>query len=172
MASAAISIRPLLKQDGELYKVHRLEALQQHPEAFAASYEEEKSQSVQSFEERLSSSNAITFGAFAGDVLTGSVTLFQDSKVKMQHKAYLFAMYVSEAHRGKGIAKTLISEAIKKARECADIEQLYLTVMSENHSAKRLYESYGFKTYGVEKNALKVDGAYYDEDHMMLILRH
>ncbi|WP_139785670.1 GNAT family N-acetyltransferase [Cytobacillus gottheilii] len=172
MQLTEIIIRPLQKQDGLQYKEHRLEALKQHPEAFAASYEEEESKSVHSFEERLSSSNAITFGAFEGDVLTGSVTLFRESKVKMQHKAFIFAMYVTGGQRGKGIAKALINEAIKNARSWEGIEQLYLTVMSENHTAKRLYKSFGFKAYGVEKNALKVNGAYFDEDHMMLVLDH
>jgi RimJ/RimL family protein N-acetyltransferase len=45
-----------------------------------------------------------------------------------------------------------------------------LTVVSDNHPAKRLYESLGFETYGVERRALKYNGQYYDEDLMVLWL--
>lgn len=170
MSASNIFIRPLQKKDGEQYKLHRLEALKQHPEVFAASYEEEKDHSAEHYADRLTSKNAITFGAFEGNTLAGSVTLFRESKIKMQHKAYLFAMFVAESHRGKGIAKALLYTAIIKAKELEGIEQLYLTVMTENHVAKKLYESFGFKPYGVEENALKVNGIYYNEDHMMLKL--
>ncbi len=79
-------------------------------------------------------------------------------------------MYVSPAYRGKGIGKELMLEVIKKAQQLSDIEQLQLTVVSTNQSAKQLYTSLGFSEYGHEKRALKADGVYYDEDHMVLFL--
>ncbi len=45
-----------------------------------------------------------------------------------------------------------------------------LTVMSENEAARRLYRALGFVEYGVEKNALKQDGRYYDEVLMVKFL--
>ena len=38
-----------------------------------------------------------------------------------------------------------------------------LTVVQDNEQARRLYASLGFLDYGLEKNALKQDGRYYDE---------
>lgn len=40
--------------------------------------------------------------------------------------------------------------------------------MSDNIFAKKLYNSLGFEVYGVERNALKYNGQYFDEDLMVL----
>jgi RimJ/RimL family protein N-acetyltransferase len=34
----------------------------------------------------------------------------------------------------------------------------------------RLYEAAGFRTFGVEERALKIDGAYHPKAHMVLYL--
>jgi hypothetical protein len=47
------------------------------------------------------------------------------------------------------------------ARGC--VEQVQLGVVSENQPALRLYASLGFVEYGVERDALKEDGRYFDE---------
>ncbi|WP_059170388.1 GNAT family N-acetyltransferase [Bacillus sp. FJAT-27445] len=43
-----------------------------------------------------------------------------------------------------------------------------LAVTSSNSPAKKLYESLGFVTYGVDRNALLINGQYYSEDLMVL----
>ena len=43
------------------------------------------------------------------------------------------------------------------------VELVQLTVVRDNEQARHLYASLGFREYGVEKNALKQDGRYYDE---------
>jgi ribosomal protein S18 acetylase RimI-like enzyme len=77
-------------------------------------------------------------------------------------------MYVSPKKRGIGIANNLMIEAIKKAKEIKGIEQIYLTVVSINEPAKKLYNSLGFETYGIDKKALKIDNTYFDEELMVL----
>jgi RimJ/RimL family protein N-acetyltransferase len=59
-------------------------------------------------------------------------------------------------------------ELIRRARLCEGLEQINLTVMSDNEPAKKLYTSLGFTIYGVERNALKYKGRYFDEDFMVL----
>jgi len=61
-------------------------------------------------------------------------------------------------------------EIINKAKELEGIEQLNLTVVTTNTSAKRLYASLGFEVFGTEKRALKVGQRYVDEDYMVLFL--
>lgn len=63
---------------------------------------------------------------------------------------------------------TFMLELIRKARNFDDLKQINLTVVSENDSAKKLYKSVGFEVYGVERNALKFNGRYFDEDLMVL----
>ena len=79
-------------------------------------------------------------------------------------------MYVTPEMRGKGVAKSLMHEAIDKARTLEGIEQIYLTVVSSNVAAKKLYTSLGFEVYGTEKRALKIEQTYLDEDLMVLFL--
>ncbi|MGQ0452909.1 GNAT family N-acetyltransferase, partial [Bacillus sp. SS-TM] len=50
------------------------------------------------------------------------------------------------------------------------VEQLMLDVVVGNDAAKKLYESLGFQTYGVQERSLKHNGQYWDEEHMVLFL--
>ena len=165
-----MEIRVLEKSDAKAYKKLRLEALQTSPEAFASSYDEERDFTLENFESRLSNPLTVTFGGFEEGELYGVVTLQLEQKVKLKHRTNLVAMYVSYEKRGKGIAKKLIQSAISRADKLEEIEQIYLTVSSENHPAKKLYSSLGFKTYGVDRKALKLDNTYLDEELMVLYL--
>ncbi len=78
-------------------------------------------------------------------------------------------MYVDAQNRRNGLARELIANAIQRARDI-QLEQLTLGVVSTNEPAKNLYESMGFKTYGIEKRAIKINGAYSDDEHMVLFL--
>jgi len=75
----------------------------------------------------------------------------QEGKLKLKHKASIFAVYVSPKKRGFGIGKRLMVEAINKARELKGVEQLTLTVVSTNASAKSLYSSLGFEVWNGEE---------------------
>lgn len=77
-------------------------------------------------------------------------------------------MYVSPENRGLGIGKSLMLRAIKKANDLEGIEQINLTVVSINKSARSLYSSLGFEVFGIEKSALKFRNTYFDEAHMVL----
>lgn len=61
-------------------------------------------------------------------------------------------------------------ELVKRAKEFNGLEQINLTVISDNTLAKNLYESVGFKVYGTERNALKSGELYWDEDLMTIRL--
>jgi len=165
-----MEIRVLEKSNAKGYKKLRLEALQTSPEAFASSYEEEKEFTLVNFENRLNNPFSFTLGALEEGELYGVVTLQFEQKVKLKHRTNLVAMYVSYEKRGKGIAKKLIQEAITRAKQLEVIEQIHLTVGSKNQPAKNLYNSLGFKTYGVASKALKIDNTYLDEELMVLYL--
>lgn len=165
-----MEIRVLGKSNANAYKKLRLEALQTSPEAFGSSYEEEKEFTLEIFENRLSNPFTFTLGAFEEGELYGVVTLQLEQKIKLKHRTNLVAMYVSYEKRGKGIAKKLIQEAIIRAEQLEEIEQIYLTVGSNNQPAKNLYSSLGFKAYGVDRKALKTGNKYLDEELMVLYL--
>jgi ribosomal protein S18 acetylase RimI-like enzyme len=165
-----MEIRILNSKDAEIYRNIRLKALKDHPEAFSASYEEEIEFSLQMFENRLKEGANFTFGAFANEKLCGVVTLVPEQKNKLKHRANIVGMYVEPITRKIGIGKSLMIEAIKKAKEIDNIEQLHLSVTSSNAPAKKLYQTLGFETYGLEKKALKIDNTYFDDEFMVLYL--
>ncbi|WP_425415445.1 N-acetyltransferase family protein [Peribacillus loiseleuriae] len=156
--------------DAENYRNFRLEGLQNKPESFGSSYEEEKENLIETYKSRFQSDESFTFVAFENEKLIGVVTLVKENKLKLKHKANIFAMYVSPETQGIGIGKSLMVKAIKKAKGLKGIEQIYLTVVTTNESAKKLYSFLGFEVFGREKRALKLNNTYFDEEHMVLFL--
>ncbi|MGJ9385991.1 GNAT family N-acetyltransferase [Salipaludibacillus sp. CF4.18] len=127
-----MDIRILGSGDAEDYLMLRLEALQQSPEAFGSSFEEEKDQTAAKYKERFDSSqDAVTFGVFVDSRLVGVVTLVKEKLVKMRHRANVVAMYVTPRKRGSGIGKALLSKVIEQAKELPEIEQIYLSVVQQ-----------------------------------------
>ncbi|WP_226683250.1 GNAT family N-acetyltransferase [Sutcliffiella horikoshii] len=163
-------IRHLTPTDAESYRTIRLEALKNKPEAFSSSYEDEVDFTVEKYRNRFSNDHTYTFGAFKGENLVGTVTLLCETKKKIKHRATIVAMYVMPNQRKLGVGKALMNVAINKAKELKEIEQVYLTVTASNEPAKRLYESLGFVTYGIDRNGLKIDDTYFDEELMVLEL--
>ena len=165
-----MKVRRLTVEDAEYYRKMRLQALKEHPEAFSSSYEEEGQYSLDVYKDRFQSNNSLTLGAFEKGVLIGTVTLLVENKLKLRHRASIVAMYVAPKYRKKRVGHTLMTEAIKIAKEKNGIEQIYLSVEAMNTPAKKLYSSFGFEVYGLEKRALKIGDNYFDEEHMVLFL--
>jgi len=165
-----MKIRKLHGEDAAIYQDIRLEALQKHPEAFGSSYEEEARFSIEFVANRLTNKGNFTLGAFEKNQLIGVATLTLEQKNKLKHRGNIVAVYVKAHYRSMGIAKGLMKEAIREANQLKGVEQIYLAVVSANERAKKLYESLGFKAYGVDKNALKLNDVYYDEVLMVLFL--
>jgi RimJ/RimL family protein N-acetyltransferase len=150
----------------------RLEMLKQSPSSFGSSYEEalERQNPIEMTKKRLSSKESFTFGLLVEEKLAGAVTMVRESAMKMNHKASIYAMYVTPVQRGQGLARRLLETAINLANETEGIEQLMITVVTTNETAKGLYHSCGFKPYGTEKRALKYNEEYYDEELMVMFL--
>jgi ribosomal protein S18 acetylase RimI-like enzyme len=165
-----MDIRLLEPKDAVIYREIRLAALKANPEAFSSSYAEEKEYPLGNFENRLSFAHFFTFGAFVDSKLSGVVTLIVETREKTKHKANIVAMYVYPEMRKSGIGRVLMTEAINKAKEIKEVEQIYLSVTSSNTPAKNLYKSLCFESYGIDKNGLKVEDTYYDDELMVLVL--
>ncbi|USG66251.1 GNAT family N-acetyltransferase [Brevibacillus ruminantium] len=168
-----LTIRILQPEDAESYIALRLEALQQNPEAFLTTYEEMRQDPnmLETWRARLKpTADLFTVGTFMGRSLIGVATLRRESHLKLRHKASLVGVYFTPAQRGRGSAKMLISHLIEIARKQEGLEQIHLTVASDNLPAVSLYAALGFTRFGTEKNALKYDGVYQDEDYMTLFL--
>jgi ribosomal protein S18 acetylase RimI-like enzyme len=116
--------------------------------------------------------DSFTIGAFLNENLAGIVSFSRDGndREKLRHKGILFRMYVSSEYRGRGIAKILIENVIERAKLLDNMEQINLTVVTNNINAKNIYTKFGFETFSSERNAFKWKEKYFDEDAMVLFL--
>jgi ribosomal protein S18 acetylase RimI-like enzyme len=145
--------------DAAAYREIRLEALQQNPEAFGSTFETEGTQPPDWFSDRLT--NSIVIGAVRGSLLLGIAGFAIQQGQKRAHKGVLWGMYVRPAAREAGVGEQLVEAVCDLARQ--HVELIQLTVVRDNEPAQRLYSRLGFVEYGLEKDALKQNGRYYDE---------
>jgi len=94
----------------------------------------------------------------------------REQESKSRHKGRVWGVYVTEACRGCGVGRALMRSLIKQAKAQPGLEQIVLTVSTEQVAARRLYESLGFVPFGREPRALLVGGNYVDEDYYVLML--
>ncbi|PPA70716.1 GNAT family N-acetyltransferase [Jeotgalibacillus proteolyticus] len=164
-------VKQLSGEYAEEYRELRLKALKEHPDAYSSSYEEKCTAPLQETIDQLNSGSSYTFGAFKHKKLIGVVTLIPYYALKLRHKALIVAVYVNPMDRRGGAAGELMRTAIRQAYQLEHVEQILLTVAEGNAGAKGLYTSLGFKTYGVEKKALKIKENYINEEYMLLELK-
>jgi RimJ/RimL family protein N-acetyltransferase len=163
-------IRALGAADLVAYRALRLRGFAEHPASFTSSYAEEAARPAEALLRRVAPPAAtphdVVLGAFAGDTLVGVVGLEVDPRANVRHKGHVFGMYVPAERAGCGIGKALVAAVIARARSIPALRQLSLTVTAGNAPAQRLYERAGFVAWGVEPDAVIVDGAAHDKLHM------
>lgn len=167
-----MSIRLLTEADVPAYLALRIEALEREPYAFARSPEDERAHTPESRAARLRARDEGNFvlGVFTDTALVGMVGLVREPSLKMQHKASVWGMYVSENARGQGLGRALLAEFIARARTYPGLEQLLLGVGLTQPKAQARYHNLGFEPFGLERRALKVGSEYIDYEHLMLWL--
>jgi len=164
-------IRLLGPDDAPTFQVLRLQALVADPVAFASSYEEERDTPLAVVAERLRAlPDRAIVGAFDAGRLVGLAAWHREEMRKLQHKGFVWGVFVAETHRRRGVARALMNAVIAHARHAGGIRQLNLVAHAANDAAVALYESLGFAVYGREPAAICVDGLLHDDLHMSLRL--
>lgn len=169
-----IIIRVLTEADAVAYRALRLRALREDPEAFGSTYAEGAARPLAVTQARLQAPDNTTFGAYesesegAGSTLVGIVTLVRQDGAKFRHKTEMVGMSVASEARGRGIGRLLVQAVIAYAQATAGVEQIHCTAVTMNAAALSLYRTLGFASYGIERQALKVDDQYWDEELLAL----
>lgn len=164
-----LKIIEMLSDKSEEYKAFFMTGLIQDEDNFRISPTDESTAPFPTKD----SADSFTLGAYVHNQLAGIVSFSRDGidREKLRHKGVLFRMYVSREYRGMGVGKQLIEKLISKVQLIDTIEQINLTVITNNENARTLYEKFGFVTFGSEQNAIKWKGKYLSEDQMVLRLK-
>ncbi len=161
-------IRVLTAQDAASFVAVRLRGLLECPEAFASSYDEERSTPLTQIEARLgATADAALLGAFERGALIAVVGVQRESLVKLSHKAFIWGMYVVPEARRQGVGQQLLRRALEHAADVLGVRQVNLGVNTSNLAAVALYRRLGFVAYGLERGFLLLDGVLHDEHQMV-----
>jgi ribosomal protein S18 acetylase RimI-like enzyme len=165
-----MNLRLLTADDAEAFWHLRLEALRNDSASFADSAEEHQNTTVEMVRERLRAGGPSTnfvAGMFEDGKLAATAGFYRSHHNKERHKGNVWGVYVRPESRGKGVARALMQEIIRRARQMEGIEQVLL-VASAHLPARKLYESLGFEAYGIEPRSLKIGSEYVDDVLMVL----
>ena len=169
----SVDTRLLTPADAAALRALRLRGLRDNPEAFGSTYAEEVDRSVESVAARLADPDAgfvVGVSLDSVDVLVGMAGCRRETGRKRRHLASVWGMYVVPEARGAGAGAALLKTVMARARTWDGVEQLTLTVVTENAAARRLYVSRGFRSFGLAPRALRDDGRYYDLEYLWLPL--
>jgi ribosomal protein S18 acetylase RimI-like enzyme len=126
---------------------------------------EEEKQFLNSWFEKITKKTGVMLFVFSGDTLVG-VGSIELGRYSTKHVG-LFSISVKKKYRGKGIGRLLMSSIIDEAsKKLKDLEIINLTVQSENVIAQKMYESFGFKKYGMLPKGIKIKDGYRDHELM------
>ena len=168
ISKAPFTLRRLTGSDAVHYRELRLEGLRIHPAAFGASWEDEASQPLAWFANRLEHNTLFGVGPPVGSALAGVVGFLVPEAAKLKHKGVLWGMFVRPEVQGTGLGAALVARVLEHAAQV--VEEVRLTVVASNTAAVRLYARAGFEQYGLERRALKINDHYHDELLMALPL--
>ncbi len=157
------TIRRLTRQDVEAYRAIRLEALTNHPEAFATAAEDFARRSTAELESLLE--QVVVLAAAAPDGRLAGIMAYDRGAGREAHRGWLIQVYVRPDMRGTGCAGALLDAIVEQAK--TEVLQLHLSVESRNEPAIRLYQKAGFVLYGTDPRYQFVNGRYVDE-HLMV----
>jgi RimJ/RimL family protein N-acetyltransferase len=167
-----MEIKRLTATDLSRYRELMLHAYATEPDSFLSTTEEREAQPDSWWLQRLAEGdgNNQALGAFQQGQLVGSVALSFFERRKERHKARLIGLFVDKPFRGIGLGASLLKAALDAARARAGIRVLILTVAEDNGPAVHLYESLGFRAFGLEPMALATENGFKAILHMWLPL--
>jgi len=149
--------------DMPAFRVLRLQALRDHPEAFSADYQIHLAADDAYWGRYFNfGEHSNIYFAFHGETLVGMTGVRLDTSPKTKHNASIQGVYTLPEWRGHGIARALVNACCDWACERGALIAR-LGVSATNQSALRCYESCGFKITGTDPMAICVDGKFYDE---------
>ncbi|PAP76681.1 GNAT family N-acetyltransferase [Rubrivirga marina] len=162
-------LRRLGPADAPAYRALMLRAYADASEAFTSTVSEREALPPTWWEKRVSDAPdapELVVGAFEGERLVGAAGLRFETRPRTRHKALLYGLYVDPSVRGRGVARALTEAVLAVAREAPETRVVQLRVMETNRRARRLYDSLGFRAFGTEPQAIRMNDGFVAIVHM------
>lgn len=163
------SLRILGRDDATLFSELRREVTRENAVPMGLTFEEELTRTLEGFQAQLSSQapNAV-FGCFAADALVATAAVSRLGQfASSHHKMVMWGVFTSPRHRRQGIGRQVVGAALQHAFRNG-VCRVNLQVYVPNEPAIALYKAFGFVEYGIERDAVCLDGKYHDGVHMTL----
>lgn len=171
MGTAIHDLRQLMPEDAEAFSALRRLVTADNPVPMGLTLAEEQSRTIEGFRQQLGAPapNA-AFGIFLDTELVAcSAVAWTGSFASSRHKVVLWGTFVKPGFRQRGMGKAVVRRALEHAKKNG-ARRANLTVYLPNPEAISLYESLGFSVYGVEPEAVRLDGTYHDGKCMSVLL--
>ena len=133
-------------------------------------FEEELTRTLDGFRTQLSSPlpNAV-FGSFVDGELAATAAVSRAGQFpSSHHKMVMWGVFTSPRRRRLGLSRQVVNTALQHAFENG-VDRVNLQVYVPNEPAIALYKTIGFVEYGVESEAVCLDGHYHNGVHMTLV---
>lgn len=143
------------------------------PHAFASSPGEGKGEHPDEVVKYLSDANnaiAVVNHPDAPGELAAGAGIMRVPNLKLRHRANIWGVYCVPELRGTGLGRAVMLCAIEQARAWNGVEVIGLSVSARSPGALALYESLGFVRWGLEPDAMRIDGESFDEIFLSLRL--
>lgn len=163
-----ITVRALSEEEWDDFRSVRLAALQESPEAFVASYEDEKDYDEDFWRLRMRRSQRLIAELDGEAVGVVSVGQDRDDEDGDGTRAELFGLWVSPALRGKGVATKLVRAGAEDATN-AGSTHLHYWVGTDNGRAVAFASSFGFRPTDRRRPVRIENEADGDEEAMMVL---
>lgn len=163
-----MQVAPLAPAHLAAYRALMLHAYEAAADAFTTTAAERAAEPDAWWLRRMADPSGLSqaFGAFVGDELAGTVAVEYSAKPKTRHKALVIGMFVLERARGRGAGRALLQAALAAAAARDGVRVVTLTVTEGNAPAIALYESCGFRAFGVEPMAIATPQGLLGKVHM------
>lgn len=170
-----IHITTLPPGEWEKYRLIRLEALQDSPQAFGTTLKEAQAEPESFWRERLEQAalgeRVWLFFAQEGADIMGTIGAYTEEGEHNEHVANIVGFFVSPHARGKGVGEKLFSTILKTLQDVPRIVKIYLRVTTTQTPAIAIYEKYGFTKLALHKKVMCVNGTFVDEWEMEKFLQ-
>jgi ribosomal protein S18 acetylase RimI-like enzyme len=164
-----ITVRVLGEDEWEQYKSVRLSALHESPEAFVATYEEERSYDEDMWRTRMRRSQRLLAEQDGASVGVASIgQSHTEGEQPNPQVAELFGLWVAPAARGTGVATQLVQAGADEARAQGRSHLAYW-VGSDNGRAVAFASGFGFRPTD-SRRPMRVRGEDGDDEEIAMVL--